>query len=145
VGPKVTATATTIGSNNTSEFSAPSACPDSDGDFLCNSGDSCAANPDCDADGWKDGSEANYIGTDPLDGCANTPAANDEADDRWPADMNDNQFSDISDIVLLTGNFGAAVPPAPARYNVGPEPADGFIDITDISRLTGRFGQGCAP
>ena len=40
VGPNVTATATRA-DGSTSEFSAPFACPDGDGDAVCNSGDNC--------------------------------------------------------------------------------------------------------
>jgi hypothetical protein len=32
-----------------------------------------------------------------------------------------------------------------ARYNIAPDPLDGFVDITDISRMTALFGQGCPP
>ena len=77
-------------------------------------------------------------GTDPLDGCADN-----SADDAWPADINNDRFSDISDISALTGRFGEAVPPAPARYNIAPEMPDGFVDITDVSRMAGLFGQSC--
>ncbi|MCH7617025.1 MAG: S8 family serine peptidase [Chloroflexi bacterium] len=39
--------------------------------------------PDCDS--FTTAIE-NFVGTDPTDACANTVTANDEADDRWPAD-----------------------------------------------------------
>jgi hypothetical protein len=48
----------------------------------------------------------------------------------------------FSDLIFLTGNFGAPVPPAPVRHNIG-EPRDGFVDITDISRMLFFFGQRC--
>jgi hypothetical protein len=135
--------------------------PDEDGDGISDYQDNCsgrpnadqaahdndglgdACDPDDDDDGWSDAGEA-VIGTDSLDACANTRTRNDEADDRWPADINDDQFSDISDIVFLTGAFGTSVPPAPPRYNLA-EPADGFVDITDIVRLTAVFGAVCTP
>jgi hypothetical protein len=88
---------------------------------------------DSDNDGWSDGAEM-VIGTNPLDACGTNA---------WPADINDDTFSDISDIIFLTNNFGAAVTPATARYNIAPDPPDGFIDITDIARLIGLFGQRC--
>ena len=78
-------------------------------------------------------------GTDPLDGCADN-----SADDAWPADINNDRFSDISDVSALTSVFGEAVPPAPARYNIAPDPPDGFVDITDVSRMAGLFGIGCS-
>ena len=81
-------------------------------------------------------------GTLPLDNCIGGPG---QTGDAWPASINGDTFSDISDIVFLTANFGAAVPPAPARYNIAPSPPDGFIDITDITKMTGLFAQTCAP
>jgi hypothetical protein len=36
-------------------------------------------------------------------------------------------------------------PARPARYDIAPDPPDGFVDITDVSRLTGLFGQACSP
>ena len=94
--------------------------------------------PDSDLDGWSNAAEG-VIGTDPLDGCADN-----SADDAWPADINNDGFSDISDISTLTGVFGEPVPPAPARYNIAPDPPDGFVDITDVSRMAGLFGIGCS-
>src|SRR5438093_214472 len=92
-----------------------------------------ASDPDC--AGFSTTVE-NSAGTSPTTHCG----AN-----AWPADINNDTFSDISDIVFLTGNFGAAVPPAPARYNIAPDPPDGFVDITDVSRMVGFFGRGCSP
>ncbi|TMF99540.1 MAG: hypothetical protein E6I03_12145 [Chloroflexi bacterium] len=79
VGPNVTATATNP-TGSTSEFSTPLACADGDADLMCDSGDPCPAVVDCDGDGWKDGSEANYVGTDPLDNCPDNTS-----DNAWPA------------------------------------------------------------
>jgi plastocyanin len=89
---------------------------------------------DSDDDGWSDAAET-AIGTNPALKCGTNA---------WPADINNDTFSDISDIIFLTNNFGAAAPPAPVRYNIAPDPPDAFIDITDISRLTGLFGQRCS-
>ena len=61
----------------------------------------------------------------------------------WPADINNDTVSDISDISALTGVFGLSVPPAPARYNIAPDPVDGFVDITDVSKMTAFFGLRC--
>jgi hypothetical protein len=100
-----------------------------DGDSL---GDAC--DPDDDNDGFSDAIEAS-VGTNPLVRCGTNA---------WPADINNDSFSDIADISALTGVFGQSVPPAPARYNVAPDPPDTFVDITDVSRLTGLFGQHCS-
>jgi len=42
-----------------------------------------------------------FIGTDPLDACADTPLANDEATDKMPADLNDDRMVNSSDRVLV--------------------------------------------
>ena len=78
------------------------------------------------------------IGTDPFDACADNAA-----DNAWPADINNDTFSDTADIAVLTGNFGRAVPPAPARANIAPDPPDAFVDTADIARLTNLFGRSC--
>ena len=96
--------------------------------------DSCRST-DTDGDGWIDSDEA-IIGTNPNLRCGTNA---------WPADINNDTFVDVSDIVFLTGKFGAAVPPAPARYNIAPHPLDGFVDITDIAKIAGLFGQRCTP
>ena len=103
-----------------------------------------ACDPDDDNDGWPDTSEAS-IGTDSLDNCASTTGQNDEADDRWPADLNDDKFSDGTDITIVAGSFGKAVPSqAPPRRNIAPVGSpDGFVDGTDITVLAGYFGKAC--
>jgi hypothetical protein len=63
----------------------------------------------------------------------------------WPADINNDGFSDISDVSAITSVFGESVPPAPVRYDIAPDPPDGFVDITDVSRMTGLFGLACGP
>src|SRR5207244_2908160 len=78
---------------------------------------------DTDGDGWSDSAEA-AIGTDPLEACAHN-----SSDNAWPADINNDTFSDIFDITLLAGSFSQSVPPAPARYDIAPDPPDGFVDI----------------
>jgi hypothetical protein len=88
---------------------------------------------DTDGDTWSDAAEA-VIGTNPLAACGVNA---------WPADMNNDRFSDISDVVALAGSFNKAVPPAPARHNIAPNPLDGFVDITDVVRLAGFFNRGC--
>ena len=75
------------------------------------------------------------MGTNPLVHCG--AAA-------WPADVNDNTFSDVTDITFLTGNFSASVPPAPARYNIAPDPVDTFIDTADIAKMTAFFSLTCS-
>ena len=94
--------------------------------------------PDSDSDGWPDAAEA-IIGTDPFDNCPDSPT-----DDAWPADINNDAASDISDLVVISGSFPRSVPPAAARHDIAPDPPDGFVDITDMVRIAGHFGQSCA-
>jgi hypothetical protein len=103
---------------------------DTDADGLANTAD-----PDDDNDSWSDTAEG-VIGTNSLLACGMNA---------WPADIDNNGFSDITDVSAITGVFGAEVPPAPTRYDIAPDPPDGFVDITDVSRMTGLFGQGCGP
>ena len=65
----------------------------------------CSGPLDTDGDTWSDNAE-DVIGTDRLDGCADNLA-----DHACPADINNDTFSDITDISFLTGDFGAPVPP----------------------------------
>ena len=79
-------------------------------------------------------SEASFvIGTDPRAVCSAS-----QNHDAWPADINNDQFSDISDVVRITGSFGLAIPQAPNRSNIAPEALDRFVDITDLSKLHGK-------
>ena len=91
-----------------------------------------ANDPDC--DGFSTTLES-HVGTDPDLACGTNA---------WPVDLNDDHFSDITDISALTGNFGKPVPQAPVRQDIAPEPAgDNFVDITDISFMAGFFGRMC--
>jgi len=104
---------------------------DADGDGI---GDACDAG-DSDGDGFSDRVEYS-AGTARWLACGA---------DAWPADINNDNVSDITDVTAITANFGLAVPPGPARHNIAPDPVDGFIDITDVSRMTAAFGQSCTP
>lgn len=86
---------------------------------------------DEDCDGFPTTVE-NFVGTNPVAHCGA---------DAWPADINNDGVSDISDISALAGNFGESVPPAPIRQDIAP---DGFVDIADIAKMAGFFGKSCA-
>ncbi len=94
---------------------------------------SIVSNQDSDRDGFTNGVES-FAGTDPFLACGV---------DAWPADFNDDSLSDGTDITTLSGWFGKAVPPAPARYDIAPSPPDGYVDGTDITRLARFFGKTC--
>jgi len=122
---------------------------DFDGDTVADVVDNCMAWPntpqnvpqwpiatdDPDCDGFSSAVE-NPAGTNPFLQCGS---------DAWPADLNNDTFSDGSDITIVAGSFGKAIPPAPARHNVAPDPVDGFVDGTDITKIAGFFGKTCAP
>ena len=89
--------------------------------------------PDC--DGFSTTVE-NSAGTGPTSHCGV---------DAWPPDINNDTFGDIFHIMAVAGWFGSAVPPAPVRYDIAPDPPDHVIDVIgDISRLAGLFGLSCS-
>ena len=100
-----------------------------DGDAF---GDACDAG-DFDMDQFSDRVEY-FVGTNRGARCGI---------DAWPADLNNDSFSDGTDITIIAGSFGKAVPPAPARRNIAPDPPDGFVDGTDITRIAGFFSRHC--
>ena len=106
-----------------------------------------ATPPDADLDGTWDGCDAGDSDgdefSDRLEFMAGTLANDACGIDAWPADINNNGFSDTADITVLTSNFGIAVPPAPARANIAPDPVNTFVDTADIARMTSEFGTGC--
>jgi NHL repeat len=94
---------------------------------------------DCDGDGFS-GLLEQYVFS----------AANTASDQKrcgveaWPADIDDDGVSDISDLVAIAGSFPDPVPPSPARHNIAPDPPDGFVDISDVVRIAGFFADSCA-
>ena len=109
-------------------------------------GDQCTPTfklPDSDGDGFSDTLEI-HVGTDPSHACPATTTPDDELIDAWPPDVNDDGFSDITDLTRVNIEQGKPVPPAPVRYDVAPEPAgDNFVDQADVSRINAFFGQKC--
>ena len=101
-------------------------------------GDACDPG-DFDGDGFSDRVEY-AVGTDVAAAFSSGPSHSAVA-----ADPNNDNISDISDIVLLAGSFGQSEPPAPAAHNIAPDPVDGFVDIADLVRIAAFFGQTFGP
>jgi len=91
---------------------------------------------DSDGDGFTNGKEVS-IGTDPFQRCASTTTLNDEADDRWPADLNDDKRLNRADIDTFNSpiarmNTLVGQTNYSKRWDLN---ADGTINLTDITTL----------
>ncbi len=113
---------------------------DTDSDGLGDACDPCPLLLDCDGDGWTDWSEVTFIGTDPDDDCADNAL-----DDALPVDFNNDTFITSADLGTVAGVIGQGVPPAPARFDIDPDPPNQVITVGDLSRVAARIGQGCTP
>jgi hypothetical protein len=104
-------------------------------------GDVCDIDDDNDSLGqgdplrFRDEAEA-FMGTDPLDECADTSAFNDERGpdydepvSPWPPDFNDSGYTDIGDLVALAEHWTYIGNPYGVRYDLN---ANGFCDIGDL-------------
>ena len=124
---------------------------DTDGDGF---GDLCESCPntftlwttpigDTDCDSFLDSIEA-FVGTDPNDACADTVGLNNDADDKWPADTNDNQFVDVFDVVPYIGvlNSAAPGPPYVARLDLN---LNGDINVFDVVPFIQLLNKACLP
>jgi len=105
--------------------------PDTDSD-----GQGNACDLDDDNDGFSDAIESS-VGTDLLLDCGV---------DAWPPDINNNSVVDvIADLASVASFAFQNVPPAPARYDIAPDPPNGSIGvIDDLARVAGLFGQSCS-
>jgi hypothetical protein len=132
--------------------------PDTDGDSHLDVFDNCPIVPnpgqgdvnsngignacdpaDTDVDGFSDRVEF-FAGTDPGDNCPDDPS-----DAAWPVDFNNDTFVTSADLSEVASVIGQAVPPAPARNDIDPDPPDQSINSGDLSRVAARIGQGCTP
>lgn len=124
---------------------------DDDGDGLPDGSDPCPVNADCDNDAFDDDREQ-FVTTDPLDSCADTPTANDERGPAFgeplspfPPDFDDNQAVNLQDLLPFKQHYRATNPSDPrydARYDLG---ADGDIDLADlIPHFKQFYASSCA-
>jgi len=85
-----------------------------------------------------------YVGTDPLDPCANTATANDEADDKWPPDFNDDRYVGVAtDIALgFSGKLGYCEGQQ-GYYQRSDLDADTCVDMDDYNIAYAFLGFSC--
>jgi hypothetical protein len=161
--------------NDTVLDSAPDNCQfvpntgqeNSDGDAF---GDACElaeciaiatawTNPtgDGDCDGFPDsatvaqrGAEA-FIGTDPVDWCADDTITNNERGPAfgeplspWPPDINDSQRANLSDVVRLGPAYNK-VSPDPAYNSRFDLNANGAVNLSDVVLFGPFFNKTCGP
>jgi hypothetical protein len=82
------------------------------------------------------------MGTDQLRVCPANAAANDEAVDSWPLDMDDNRTVNVSDVLYLKAGFGHTADPLVARRDVQFTQS---INVSEILMLKPVFGTSCTP
>ena len=85
-----------------------------------------------------------FVGTDPLDGCADTTTARDEAVDKMPVDLNDDRRVNKTDVSMMKQAIKANSQGSyDKRFDLD---ATGRVDSTDLSILDGfaKLTQGKA-
>ena len=139
------------GDNDNCPTTSNAAQTDGDGDGFGDACDGCPSTAtswttpfgDTDCDSFIDSIEA-FVGTDSTDSCANTAAEDDEADDRWPADTNDNQFVNTFDVAPFVAplNSVAPGPPYTARLDLN---MSGNINAFDVVPFIQLLNKACLP
>jgi hypothetical protein len=91
---------------------------------------------------WRDSVEL-YVGTSRTDGCADTTAANNEDDDKWPPDFDDNRAVNTTDLFVLFSLYGDV------SANASRQRADfdmsGVVDDDDFVIFGFYYGRTCTP
>ena len=121
---------------------------DSDADGVADSVDNCPAWPnpaqtppswlvpagDGDCDGFSSSLET-FIGTDPASPCGV---------DAWPADLNNDQAVNLSDIFLIVPHLNTfdADPGSSPRFDLN---GDSAINLSDIFKVVPFLNQPCSP
>jgi len=114
-------------------------------------GDACDL--DDDGDGYADSIEW-YLGTDPVDNCANVaptlpcPGLTCNGHDAWPLDINVDKFATVAgDVYAFAGNIGLSVSGTPpttwslARLDLN---KDNYLTVAgDVYQFAGNVGLGC--
>ena len=132
------------------DFAEAACLPDGDADGQPDGVDSCPSTftnwttplGDTDCDSFIDSIET-FVGTDPNDSCADTAGANNDADDRWPADTNDDQIVTVFDLVPYIAALNS--PPGPnyvARLDLN---TDAVISVFDLVPFIQLLNEPCLP
>lgn len=88
----------------------------------------------------SDEREALFLGTNPIQGCAETATPDDEAGpDPWPPDFNDSQAVNTTDVLAMKPVFNQPAAYS-ARYDFN---ANGAVTTTDLLFLKPFFGTTC--
>ncbi|MCH7999276.1 MAG: hypothetical protein IIA91_07335 [Chloroflexi bacterium] len=120
--------------------------PDYDKDGVTDDSDNCPAWPvpanDLDCDGFTIAVET-YMGTLPMDACANTPSGDDEGlPNAWPYDRDDNQRADLADVLGYIPVFNSFSPIAPYDPQFDLD-ASGGITLGDVLSYIPVFNLTC--
>ena len=103
-------------------------------------GDACE---DTDGDSWTDVVEL-YTGSNQTLSCAATPAAQDEATNATPTDMNNDRLINILDLSYVIPTFGKH--PGEGGWDIRMDyDMNGVINILDLSFFVGQIGTSCTP
>ena len=94
-------------------------------------------NVDSDNDGFSDNLEL-YLGTDPNDACPDNLT-----DPAWPPDFNNNQVSNIIDVLYFGDKINKKVAddPSLSRYDFN---MDGTINIIDVLYMGPYMSKRCS-
>jgi hypothetical protein len=60
-------------------------------------------------------------------------------------DFNNDTFVTSADLSEVASVIGQAVPPAPARTDIDPDPPDQASTSGDLSQVAALIGQSCSP
>jgi hypothetical protein len=90
---------------------------------------------------WRDFIEQ-AVNTSTSDRCADTVAAGDELDDKWPPDFDDNRSVNVFDFILWRLDYASPPKPYSPRADLD---ATGTVNILDFGAWKAYFGAACAP
>ena len=121
------------------QFRANSEQADANGNSI---GDACDF-ADTDLDGGMDSMEY-HAGTSRLLACSADSTPDNENPDARLTDLNDDRQVTGADLNAIASKIGQAVPPAPIRSDIAPDPVgDNNITGADLNRVASVIGTSC--